>query len=214
MRFRLTGAEYWVLDLAVSTRHQLAWLDPEKDIETMYDRPSYGLDRRALVTTLEDLFRAGLIECVGPDETPAGPITRDFLRSALDDARWIYGLTANGGEAWESFSRPGWSRFIDERWELDTESWVVACGRRDWLQRYLSFVAIAGELPDHDPPEIREVKPREATYWKTLPNGWMVEVRRPNPLDPRPWVSHEKNLRDHLLFRGLCHRRDGWHRWR
>jgi hypothetical protein len=213
MQFRLTGPEYWLLDLVSVTGHQLARLDSEKDIEIMHNRPSHGLDSRELVATLEGLFKAGLIECTGPDGTLIGAISNAFLRSALDDNRWSYWLTPKGGAAWESFSRPDWTKFIDEESYYETGTCVLTGMSRDRLEHYVSALAIVEYLPDRGSPEIRELGAWQATYWKTLPNGWRATIRRLNAHEPRPWVSHEQHVRDHLLFCGLCHVRDGWHHW-
>jgi len=214
MQFRLTWAEYRILDQVWSVGDQLAWLDPEKDLETMYNRPSHGLDRRALVQTLEGLFQAGLIECTGPDGTPVGPISDAFLRSALDDNRWSYWLTPKGGAAWESFGRPDWNRFINEESFYETGTCILTGMSRERLEEYVSALAIVEDLPDRGSPVFRELVPWQAAYWKTLPNGWRATIRRPNAHEPRPWVSREQYLREHLLFCGLCHLQDGWRRWR
>jgi len=114
---RLTRAEYWILESAGESFRPPSLLVSE-DIEAHYNKPGHGLDRLALVDTLDRLVSGGLIgfaDIRGAQnfEVPfTGQRDRPRIEAALAESHpdkfTYYGLTAEGGRVWEAFARPDW----------------------------------------------------------------------------------------------------------
>ncbi|MEX0717550.1 MAG: hypothetical protein WD066_13240 [Planctomycetaceae bacterium] len=83
---------------------------------------------------------------------------------------------------------------------------------RKWLERYLDWSFIAEGPIEHGVATYEEIGPWEATYWKTLPHGWVAEFHRP----PRERIPESPSamVTEWLTRAGFCDIRDGWYRWR
>ena len=117
--------------------------------------------------------------------------------------RVYYWLTTRGGAAWESFARPEWSLFIDHGFDEGEDGMrtttVTTC---DWkqLDRYLESVA-REEAIEPGTMTLAELRPWQATYWKTLPFGLQCTFK-----------STERRLVDHP--RRSWQLRERWCEWR
>jgi hypothetical protein len=196
---------YWLLEVAV--RHRVAMdgllppAPPDSDafldhFALVFNRMPHGLNPAELEEALHGLFSEGLLlawngtrSAFDPDPEGFTP-TREQIRTALaprahdaDTPLLYYGLSAAGGERWEHFARPDWTRFVYH------EEGPHPLRRRDRLEVQLisqnrALVTAKWEA-DRDAYRIADggtfqeeaLRPWDATYWKRLPEGWQIQYR-------------------------------------
>jgi hypothetical protein len=220
MELRLSRAQYWLLETVVEMPCPLTFLDAteykEPDgIELMFNKPGHGLNRDDLIEVLVQLLKERLIEGVC-DERPIA-LDRQMIIAALAEpppardpsCTTFYRLTQEGGEAWQAFAAPDWSRLVTEELDDDTGAGTLT-GMTSWrVEKYLRYLdMLECEL---DLPSIRaeDVGPWAATYWKTLPHGHRAHFRWKRRREP----GLENDFTT-LAFSGFCEFRDGWYHWR
>jgi hypothetical protein len=214
----LTRGEYWLLQTVVEWACPLCFLDSEgyhdpHSIEQMFNKPGHGLNRDRLIATLEKLFQEGWIMAKIKDEPVF--LTRHQIINALDetsprqnDSCTYYRLTPKGGEVWEAFATPDWSRFILEDRNDETHAGVITSMIPGRLEKYLRSLNLVQYEVDFDSAQTEEIGPWDATYWKVLPNGHRTRFQWSKEIDP---LFGNDLL--YLAFCGFCDFRDEWYRW-
>ncbi len=184
-----TRGEYWLLETAVELREPLCFVYGD-EVDVMFNKPSHGLQRDALLDAIESLFLRGLVEAsrIGND-TQTFSMSREEIEVALDapgpvkktssgpieNTRCIfYQLTAAGGAAWESFAQPDWTKFIfsDPYYHPDdvgkrTSSY---CVDKRLLEAYLQGLHYVDTIVDLESIVWSVQQPWHPTYWKELPS--------------------------------------------
>lgn len=202
MTLRLSRGEYWLLTNAVEYGLPLRMLTlpewPQSDphdatIDVVLNKRGHGLAVNELAETLHQMLERDWIvlsrdvrrrSLVHPD--------REEMRHILDERGpfhegVFYCLTPAGGESWESFARPEWDRYVSCDGESDedpTITEVVASSEKS-LKRYMA--SVEHETPIEAGSRIYdELRPWQATYWKTLPTGFRCRYRyqRVEPTPP------------------------------
>jgi len=130
---------------------------------------------------LDRLFQDGhLIAKHRDDDKPQGTFvpTRAEIEAALAGALKVYyGLTLKGGARWEAVSLPDWNRYCDAFLGIDPEVGTIISRDRKLVETYLSLCHYAwNDMSVIAGSEKWDVlKPWEATYWKTLPDGHRIQ---------------------------------------
>lgn len=161
----------WLLELAVELRQPL-WLFAHPEIELAVNRPCPKLTLEELSRLLDELRRDGLI-CFTADDRQRLTPSKDelFARLQKRDSTY-YGLTPEGGAAWETFAHPDWNCFIDA--SADEAEVVAVCADRDRLEQFVrsrwqQWCPVERERHDI-------LSPWVATYWqKVLPVGHRLQ---------------------------------------
>jgi hypothetical protein len=164
--------ERWILDVAVEARTPLrALVGP--NVQAYFNRQHHGLEIPGVVEVLRRLLRQGSI---GLFQGGGQPISdrEAALRDLLHDDHErdpgtgaYYGLTSEGGAAWEAFAHPEWSRYIAASFDTEPAEAEVICADPDRLNGYVfSEYQMFQPLPG----TVRRdrVEPWPATYWKGL----------------------------------------------
>ena len=217
MTLRLSRGEFWLLANAVDHGLPLPmltlpqWTPGTRSMDTLdlvLNRQAHGLNLQSLIEALLHASRNDWVEFGRRGNE------RWIHPSADDLATWLgkkgafgdgvyYWLTAEGGAAWESFARPEWSLFIDHEFDEGEDgirtTTVTTC---DWkqLDRYLEAVA-REEAIEPGTMTLAELRPWQATYWKTLPFGLQCTFK-----------STERRLFDHPQRSWQL--RERWCEWR
>ncbi|RPI78200.1 MAG: hypothetical protein EHM41_26000 [Chloroflexi bacterium] len=213
---RLTRGEYWLLETVVEARIPLCWLD-WPSMEEALNKQGHGLDRSRLLRTLYRLFRSGLIEAHRFHDPEDYFIpSRQEISAALDETQspgqnpMYYGLTGEGGAAWEAFAAPTWQRFIDLSFQpleaSTTEIGQGICADRGRLERYVDGLSYTGITIDSSTMVWDELIPWQATYWKTLPRGYQVTFHCQRSEEPSSW--DRMPLSYYLVYENR------WYSWR
>jgi hypothetical protein len=181
-----TRGEYWILESAVEGMPPMNRL-VSPDIEGFFNKTGHGLPRGPLLDTLQRLADKRFI-CLSSEARGEFAPTRAEVAAALDEPRderlnerTHYGLTPAGGAAWEAFAAPDWNRFITASSDVEEDergflTWEVVAASPDWLRRYLDAVRTESRI-DEASIVRDEVRPWEATYWKTLDVGYRVQLK-------------------------------------
>ena len=186
METRLSRGEYWILNSAVDCRVPVSFLQGDDPFRLFdFSRTGHGLSRDFLVATLGELFERGWITASlvpwgesSDEEQEIGKLSPEAIVSALDGPRPMsrmpficYGLTHAGASVWEGFAAPKWERFLDVGISIPGEF----IGATEWrIHRYFDLVHHIGIEIVPGTVAWDEVRPWEATYWKTLPVGYRV----------------------------------------
>ncbi|GMU09689.1 hypothetical protein ASNO1_59430 [Corallococcus caeni] len=178
------------------------------DIEIIINRRTHGLEARELAPMLASLCEAGLIEVKHHDSGVRArslpEIESAFAVSSCRPGRYSgfwYTLTPEGGALWESLTRPDWSRYCKGEW--GKEQTCLKAGSHERLEAELTWQATDPWSERVSGSEVwTVVRPWEATYWKTLPEGFEVRYRRIDkkylacnlqaarrPVPPPPWYD-------------------------
>lgn len=198
MTQRFNRGEFWLLASSVEYSIPLPLLAlPEwvpggtmNTIDICLNRQGHGLGFQALVDTLLQARRNGWIEFGRPfmgDSVPLSEPDADeiaaFLRErgrGLDTVH--YWLTTEGGAAWESFARPQWHRYLVSSCQFPEDgstferSHTIETLDWQWLDKYLRAQA-AEQVVEAGSMTLDELRPWQATYWKTLPFGLRCTFR-------------------------------------
>ncbi len=108
--------------------------------------------------------------------------------------RYVLELTLPGGEAWENYFRPDWSRYHSNRMTISTDNSNIETLQLEaqtksylqhvkavWLKRY----NVTGRT------RWKRLKPWHATYWKVLPEGHRVTLKVQELSPPAPHFPDE-----------------------
>lgn len=205
----------WILDIlhdGYSARRLLTM--PQADLCLQWGCDYAPATVENVESSIVNLFESGLITSVSHDEglqeLSSGRVGVESLSSLESDC---YRLTSKGGDVWESWSKPDWSRYMEESWQecaVDDPEMDGMVEFRVASQSRLSEILSKGpgfwgrKLSPQDPICQIEVKrPFVAFYWKSLPMGIECTV-------PFRWHG-EKNVlsagRDFYIWRQLGFRR-------
>lgn len=183
----MNRGEYWLLEAVVEFPVGLSSL-VHPQIEVFFNKPGHNMERGTLIGALRNHFTRGHLIAFQENREPFVPTA-----SELDDAlhhlppgecRWsspCYGLTAKGGAMWEALAQPDWRRYLsyesssDDDW--NTQIGEVTCADRLFAQQYISGLPELGIEVLAGPSDAERVAPWQATYWKTLPEGFRFHFR-------------------------------------
>jgi len=197
----LIDARIWLLDAAVELGVNIRVL-AAPNVGEVLNREPHGHSPAEIAHILARMVEEGEITVHREfgQGAPAAPPCEGEIVEMLFEAREIrrpsfYRLTGRGGAAWEAWAKPQWSRY-NSSCERDRRVAIVA-----------ATVAVAEELLElhefvrHDEAIVeasirrRTLRNWRATYWKTLPEGYLVAFRtrshskserRPSPY--REWA--------------------------
>ena len=199
--------DLWFLEAAAELRTPLRLLmGREAALALNMPRP-HGLSREALGAKLTSLSDRGLIRIHSAQDESVLAQTHAEIDLAWAKGKYsepggfIYGLTPRGGELWERYARPDWSRYSDSTVGYQPDVGVIEAISLEAAEA----VYQRHERGDDEYEPLAESKqgevlvPWQATYWKTLPTGyrlryeWMYRrhgVLKPPPEPPPPpWYS-------------------------
>jgi hypothetical protein len=198
METRLSRAEFWLLNCAVYSDCPLSFL-PEPGCLTVFNKiAGHGLAIESLVKILAGLFDRGWIAAhrlqFGTREDKAlNSMPEDAIRNALHEQRPLrkqpytsFVLTPLGAAIWEEFAAPQWDRYIDYADQVPGEF----VGASEWrIRKYFGLVQHLGIEVLPETVVWDEIRPWNATYWKTLPVGYRVQFEYQNTNRPTSWDS-------------------------
>jgi hypothetical protein len=157
MSVRLTRGEYWLLTQAVRYKLPLSILSlpegPPWDVNTIdmaLNCQGHGMGFDQLVRTLHKLFERNWITLQPGHDKPeprvweAATIRAELSKHQAHHCSAYYGLTAEGGQAWEQFARPQWQQFIEHEYgdEIDASGML---GRDEDPQHWRSMHVITAQ---------------------------------------------------------------------
>lgn len=198
----MNDIRHWLLDAAAELAIPLRVLGAPNAGEMLNRKPP-GLDRTDLALRLEELIARGEIEfcrCIEQRKYEVCPPIRTLeIVRLLTEERWqnselwFYRLTQSGGAAWERWAKPQWSRY------------VTTCRWDNFIEIGAASESVANELLELEDDLLWEsaivqgsvrrkaFRRWQATYWKTLPEGYLVAFRtRPLPEQERTARSEAK----------------------
>jgi hypothetical protein len=208
---RLSGGEYWILSACVEGRWPLAYLKSPK-LDEIVNRKAHGLAADELRDTVGSLLSRQLIavvrSCGDFGDVVLDPASA--LRALHDESGGepdcaCFGLTTRGGEAWETFTRPDWSRFVLEENYSDEEGAWFTCMSEEWLREFCAaFSAFRGTCSEA--LRLQSVPPWSATYWKNLPHGFRAWLPPEQPISNASDLERRNYwlLRVSLMRRSWC----------
>ena len=180
-------ADFGLLN-AVSEDEWAAYLlAGDASMEAIMNKASHGLAPRELRQHFFKLWTAGLIECslefsgppVAPDFEQA---KRQFERTQewppSNDQCLVYRLSREGGEMWERFACPDWSRFLLSSVGEQGNEWTLTGADRRLVEVWResgSKISAGFPVPLDGTEKWEILQPWKATYWKTLPIGYRLK---------------------------------------
>jgi hypothetical protein len=185
----LQRIEYWLLDVAAEFAVPLQAL-PAGEIELAFNRPSLGASNAELARGLARLHDLGLVALHLEEERTPDALALERLISKPPVDGFIYEsgnhyrLTATGGAEWERAARPDWNGYVEYRtWpEGDVAERSIVCADPSRAEHYLAYQRAVWLKQDAVAEEsvVREVfRPWQATYWKVLPEAYVIRFRTP-----------------------------------
>ncbi|WP_147445370.1 hypothetical protein [Corallococcus aberystwythensis] len=176
---RVDRRSFWFLDAVVESRENLAVLG-SLDIEVITNRRTHGLEARELAPMLASLCEAGLIEVTREDSDGRArslpEIESAFAMSQCKPGHYSgfwYGLTSEGGAAWESMTRADWSRY-SKGWSDGEEHCLEAGGHELAEEEFARWSSQPSRVLVPGSAVWKVMQPWSATYWKTVPLGFQV----------------------------------------
>ncbi|MEM8531801.1 MAG: hypothetical protein AAGF95_13215 [Chloroflexota bacterium] len=193
----MNRAEYWLMDSVVEACYPLFWLVLNTDdLEAAYNRVAHRMNKTELVDVLYNLVCRGDIVLHQMDQGETHLIPHpscEEIMAGLQRERDIdYGLSAQGGACWESFTSPLWERFIDVGDYLDpiAKGEIIATDGA-LVEEYLSIHRFTTAIvPGTESWDVLSLW--QATYWKTLPCGHRLQyIYDPHGVVPETpvWAS-------------------------
>jgi hypothetical protein len=225
MTLRLSRGEYWLLEAVVEHALPLTVIalpdGPPWDrstIDMSLNKTGHGLSIPALQQTLLRMQRLGWIvfqSYVGNDKKirrlDAASVNHEMRHPTVYEERAYYRLSAKGGDVFEAFARPDWSRYLSHETdpvhdnfdavEGAPEHLILRASDENNLRMYLHELRHSYLL---DEKTIRRsaLVNWSANYWKTLPSGFEVRCVA-TPIVQPPEASWR-----------VSSRLDCWYRWR
>ena len=208
--------QFWLLQAAVDYAPSFCSVfQSDEDLLLSFNREGHGCDRAAMVDSFESLFAWGYIEAVRYDSAHAVPQPdREQLEVYCRDKSLCYRLTQEGGAAWETFTRPDWSKFVwqggpvcDENFQPPTLR-VFEASIREVLDSLLNLARSLVVDLDEASISWEQLKPWKPKYWKTLPLGCRLSfhTREPHSILTCGMIPHHANDRWYYYFL----RQDKW----
>jgi hypothetical protein len=185
----MNQAKYWLLELVCESKFPLSILVKDELDMIVNKTTTHGLSYTELVDSLELLFAEGLLIadlCKNPNDfgVPIEPSRQDIEDAIARKIEIHYGLTALGGEYWETIYQPNWKYFITG-WSSYDGMASFSGSERDVVEQYVLALTYTTHQQMIDGSAVWEPqKPYPATYWKALPSGWQVTFKfRTSDLD-------------------------------
>jgi hypothetical protein len=199
----LTKDEYWLLDLVVNGSFPLYRLT-DSDLELIANRDGHDLSHSELLEILYKLFQEDSLICVGYayDETITETTpTYQEIDAALQGKDYIqYRLTIKGGQQWEILSKPNWDWCIGGGYYYSENQVISEATSYKVAEQYLQMYPYWDSfevIPDSIEVEI--LRPWQATYWKTLPEGYRISGKTRDIQEirsQRDMLSEEREFMD------------------
>lgn len=183
-------SERCILEYAFDAFIPLQWLVYPSELTETLNKPFHNLSRDNLASTLHTLFLARYIiaQRIQDDNIIYFSPDIQYIELALNHpftskttATIAYGLTPQGGDAWEKEVQPDWNKYIYQYFEGLANN---ALGRGEIIstdqattafhltQLKASGVPISGIISASE--QWDTLHPWQATYWKALPTGYRV----------------------------------------
>lgn len=185
MTVRLSRGEYWILNLVSEVICPINSLFSD-NIEELFNKAGHGMNHNEVLSVLLSLYEKELISMwQHNNHLPCLKVeyVRRYLEKNNTTQDWVtYQLTEKGGIVWEEFASPDWERYISTQYkpfenDLEIEIGKIECANRKVLDGYLQSLKFH-DLDIVDGSIIyEELKPWEATYWKTLPAGYRIKFK-------------------------------------
>ncbi|OJT19329.1 hypothetical protein BO221_36720 [Archangium sp. Cb G35] len=185
--------DLWLLEAVVELATPLHMLLGPKVALALNMPRGHGLSPEALCEKLASLSERELIRVHQAGDEAVVARTRAELERALSQGerfspdRFVYRLTPRGGEAWEHYAQPDWSRYIDAGWDREPEICVIEAASREAAEEEYQRHERSGNeyrpLPESKHGEV--LRPWWATYWKVLPAGYRLRYA---------WVSRQLDV--------------------
>jgi hypothetical protein len=180
----------WIVEVAVTLRQPLrTLLQPPEKVLHWFNRAHHGRSPREIVVLLRRLLVDGLI-ALSPGHDGVLRDDEEELRRLIDVEdrgpffrSTYYGLTPEGGAAWEAIAHPDWNRYIYE--SSGTDDTEVICADEARLERY-AFSPFHQHNQKTVPGTVSRdrLEPWDATYWKQLPFGHRIRYRYESTEEP------------------------------
>ncbi len=177
----MDDGELWILDSLVEVGYPLYWLLSE-DLEMVFNRKGHNLSYPNLVQTLFKLFSQGDLQA--KKTVNYVDLNEIFLPSINDiemglhnqlDFEFVYRLTPQGGNRWETYIQPNWERYIDAGYYTDPNMAIAITSNKQNLEKYVEIQHYIWKNIIIENSFQREIlSPWQATYWKVLPLGYKV----------------------------------------
>ncbi len=181
-----TRGEYWILETLVEalTPFRFFFFDGnQQDVTETFNKPSHGLSRDGLIEVFTSLFERRLIEAYKGESRHPSVLSSQEIATAIEEPacslhyhNTVCGLTPLGGNYWEAFAAPDWSRFLDASFTEaegggDWQNAEIIGEQRELIQRYVRVLRQRGMYIEKSTIEWHTVRPWRATYWKILPQA-------------------------------------------
>jgi hypothetical protein len=192
--------EYWFLDSAIEMTIGFSWIVPNEQNCLAVNRLALDLNVTEIADVLDRLFQRGDLAATTPLDLENYRTNRGFtpsrkqIEAALNEQSPLsYFLTAQGGERWEIYSKPDWSKYFSGFMNLDTQVAELEGATKNVLKKCFEFKHFLDDIYwCISGTEIWEtLTPYHATYWKSLPDGYRVryqfkegEIFSPSEIDP------------------------------
>lgn len=178
----ISKEHWWILNSVLEVKYPLDCLaDAPELLERNFNRDGHGLSRDQLRGVLGDLFGNGLLKAIAEhDEVEP---TSELIENGLSaNAIVYYCLTPAGGAVWEDLAHASWNCYLQVEGGDEPNLERLASSNQDLCKRYYRS---ANHAQSVDEPPITMIAPWNATYWKSLPVGYVMEFE----LDSEPWIS-------------------------
>jgi hypothetical protein len=201
----MDSGELWLLDAVATFRIPVRWL-VARNIESLLNRESHGLAASEITGRMGDLLAAGHIVVSRPMESGGEHLSLNGKELAeiitLPSGEPVYyGLTESGGQFWERTFHPVWSEYVEALESSSPEKIEVAAMTRDLVDDYVAHVyrsSVAFRQVILGSEFWHQLRPWQATYWKTLPTGWRLEFLA-SESDPHKAVRFSEEQRAEYL---------------
>jgi hypothetical protein len=174
-------SKYWLLDLVWGNKFPLSILTCDNLTHVVNRSVSHGLNSAELVNIIELLFEEGMLVAdlyENPNDFAVAihPSKQDIEDAIVGKLEIHYGLSAQGGEYWETVCKPNWKFFITGWTHDDIASFSGS--DRSVVEQYLLILPYrVQQQVVHGSDSWEHQTPYPATYWKALPSGWRVTFK-------------------------------------
>lgn len=176
--------EAWLLETLVMYRIPVWGLTRgERAIREWLNRGYHDLSRSEFEWTIKHLFASGQVEAYRDGADVGFNPTPSELDAALSrkDKQMYCGVTASGGERWESLAAPDWSRFFwDSCWEENTVE-ITAGSDERVIEVVANAELLWGCYMEATRLDVARVEPWQALPWKSLAVGFRTVVSYTRP---------------------------------
>ncbi len=175
--------EYWFLDSAIKDIIGFSWIVPNEKNCLAVNRLALDLSVTEIADILDRLFQRGDLVATTPSDLENYVTNRSFtpsyeqIKAALNEQYPLfYFLTTQGGERWETYSKPDWSKYFFGSMDLDAQEAELEGTTKNVLEKYLEIEHfLSSDYWCISGTEIwKTLTPYHATYWKLLSVGYRV----------------------------------------